>query len=1243
MSGDAGLDMETSRPFDPLRFPLRGRGLIEASAGTGKTWTIALLYLRLVLGHGTADTAFPRPLAPSEILVMTFTEAATQELRERIRQRLTQAARAFEGQAPADDALARLRAAYPDRDCPAQAAQLRLAAENMDDAAVHTLHAWAGRVLREHALASGSPFHEKIAPDDGPHAQQQALRDYWRRAFYPLDTAAARVVRQCFAGPRALWQAVRPLLRLSDEALPRYRGLDLADSANLLQDLERLGQAWSHTEDLQNTARRLWRDDRAQIEAVWREIRPDLNGNSYRQKDDDAVFAGWLAALAAWSGGAPAPDNIGLFSRSGAKLKKGKALPGHAALAALDDWLIAQAQAEDGLAALKARLVTQAARAVREETARIRAQRAELGFDDLLARLDAALAGPHGEDLATRVRAQFPAALVDEFQDTDPVQYRILRRIYSSARGDAESGALILIGDPKQAIYAFRGADIHTYLAARDDALAAQGARAALDTNYRSAAGLVAAVNHLFECAAGRAQGAFGFRREGDDPVPFAPARAQGRGERLWIDGQPATALTLWDMAPEEGQECVGITAYRDRMAQVFATQVAGWLAHTARHDPRRCGFVDAQGQWQPLQPRDIAVLVRSGAEAEAIRAPLRQRGVASVYLSERSSVFASQEARDLALWLSALADPADDSKLHAALATPTMDLTLSELEQLAHDDLAWEDAVRRWRDLRERWQRHGVLPMLHALLHAHGLPARLLAQTGGERRLTNVLHLAEWLQARAGERDSPQALLRALQARIGDPAEGGPENLLRLEGDGAQIRVVTFHKSKGLEYPLVLLPFIAAWKDGGRGGQPAVFHDETIRARVIEFDGQQAADHAHAQQQAEDMRLLYVALTRARHALWLGVAPLAARGNARQPQLENSALGQILGQGKPIDSLDAYRRALADLRAGHESAIAVTDAPAPDDRRWQPPAPPALHPARTFRHGGFAPWWIASYTALTRRLGEPAHSAARQWEPEAGAQDAPSGGAATHPDDVRHAFPRGADAGAMLHDLLQWCARQGFAHALRESAGLRDQAARRLALRGWAHWVDPLCGWLRQFLDSPLPLSNQEQPLRLAGLDQALDEMEFWLPVGLLDAARLDALITGQIWPGAPRPPLDAGVLAGMIRGYIDLSFAHAGRYWIADYKFHWLGPDAAAYEPQALRAAMLAHRYDVQAVLYLLALHRLLRARLPGYDIDRHLGGAVYCFLRGVEAKGRGVVALHPPRALIETLDAALSEGAP
>ncbi|MFT4266537.1 MAG: exodeoxyribonuclease V subunit beta, partial [Xenophilus sp.] len=921
--------MTGPQPLDPLRFPLHGARLIEASAGTGKTWTIALLYLRLVLGHGEAGTAFARPLTPPEILVVTFTEAATQELRERIRARLAEAARVFAGESAPQpgDVLGALRDAYPPEQWPACAHRLRTASQWMDEAAVHTIHGWAWRMLREHAMGSGSLFAQTLQTDL-QDLQRRVLHDHWRRHYYPLDAAAARALLRYFDSPDALWQAVKPLLGRDDARL-HLKGQALDAAHDVMRELRALGEALALADEREAAARALWRQDRAALESLWRDhLRPHLNGNSYRGKDDDAVFDAWLTALAAWCEGTEAPKNIERFGRAGLKLKKGQPVPEHPAMAAIDAWLeTATALKPDGL---RARLAAHAAAELRSALDAEKQRRAELGFDDLLLQFDHALRGEGGDALAARIRAQFPIALIDEFQDTDPVQYRIFRRLYGEAEG-ADAG-LILIGDPKQAIYAFRGADIRTYLRARADT---EGAHYALDTNHRSTEAAVRAVNRVFGRAQQHERGAFRFARDGDDPVPFLPVQARGRPEALWLDGAPTPAMTLWSQAPADGRAFVGLGEYRAHMAEVFASGVVRWLGGDS-------GFRQADGSRQPLRPADIAVLVRSGAEADAIRGALAARGLRSVYLSDRASVFATPEAQDLQHWLRAAADPADEALLRTALATRTLGLPLVELARQQEDELAWEVMALRWRALHDLWQRRGVLPMLHELLHAHGLPARWLAQEGGERRLTNVLHLAEWLQRRAGELDGPQALLRAFAGRVARPE--GEEDILRLESDDALIKVVTIHKAKGLEYPLVLLPFIAAWRDARKDGARAVgFHDEALDAPVLELDGAHDEAHRRAEEErlAEDMRLLYVALTRARHALWLGVAPLAA-GGARKVELHQGALGQVLGAGGPIDSLEAYREGLDALAAGCPD-IAVQPAPEPRAAGWQPPPAPPL------------------------------------------------------------------------------------------------------------------------------------------------------------------------------------------------------------------------------------------------------------------------------------------------------------
>ncbi|MFP5475088.1 MAG: UvrD-helicase domain-containing protein, partial [Gammaproteobacteria bacterium] len=490
------------------------------------------------------------------------------------------------------------------------------------------------------------------------------LHDHWRRHYYPLDAAASRALLGCFANPEALWQAVRPLLAQGDAQL-RLQGSAFDGQADALDALRQLGRSMAEADAWENAARQAWQADRATLERLWHDARPHLNGNSYRGKDDDATFDGWLQALADWSAGAEAPDNIARFGRAGAKLKKGQALPDHPALDAIDAWQQAQVAAQP--AGLRAHLAVHAARALREALAAEKLRRAELGFDDLLLQLDRALAGPGGAALAARIRTRFPLALIDEFQDTDPVQYRIFRRIYGEAGdggdgsgpsgGDGENGSgagagdmhgagpaaaprtatgLILIGDPKQAIYAFRGADIRTYLRARRDtaaqADAAGGAIYALDTNFRSTTAVVQAVNRVFAQASRHPRGAFRFAQADGDPVPFVPVRARGRSEALWLQGAPAAALTLWSQEPEPdaGRDSVGTADYRAQMAEVFASAAVRWLADTGEG---RSGFRQSDGRWQPLRPADIAVLVRSGTEAAAIRGALAARGLRSVYL----------------------------------------------------------------------------------------------------------------------------------------------------------------------------------------------------------------------------------------------------------------------------------------------------------------------------------------------------------------------------------------------------------------------------------------------------------------------------------------------------------------------------------------------------------------------------------------------------------------------------------
>ena len=1456
--GPAGMQTEQPRRVEPLHFPLWGSRLIEASAGTGKTYTIAALYLRLVLGHGergTASldaayppdvdmgflegakppheaTAFREALTPPKILVVTFTEAATLELRDRIRARLAEAAAFFRASAEAVEAgagldvmvpgsvpdqdlvggqlapdiasagddlavlpkadpfLQGLRDAYPAAQWSERAHTLQLAAEWMDESAISTIHGWCNRMLREHAFDSRGLFNQTLSTDTS-ELLAEACRDYWRNFCQGLPLEAARVLQGWWDDPDALQKEVQSLLSdldaLSGEGRSPAEAIGEAQ-AQRVQQLQALKAPW----------REGWIDELGAMLDAGREKpaasrkgkgcaapvsdAPNgrafptgwLNGSKLRTNSQIQ----WLQLLRDWADDVER-DNLGLtdaalkrLTPDGLRDAFGKDVDAQdpALVAMLEHPALAAIAALPGkLAALpdgRQAMLLHAARWIEARYRRARDQRSEMSFDDLLRQLAQALASEGGERLAERIRTQFPVAMIDEFQDTDPVQYSIFDRVYRVEKNCPEQ-ALILIGDPKQAIYAFRGADIHTYLRARE---ATRGRHYTLDTNFRSSKAMVGAVNHVFEVAEQRPGGAFRFGAVSDDgdgagaavSLPFLAVKAQGRKE-IWQDttypGGAAPALVAWTMPEDAGNRLNAKTghvskgAYTAHYAEVTAREIARLLqagaegqagfarpvrpdeqhVHADQGDSRRVSGV---------RPADIAVLVNSGREADAVRKALRTQGIRSVYLSEDESVYASPVVPALLRWLQAAAEPASGRLLRAALGTALCGLDALQLERLVHDELHWEERVAQFQRYREIWRSQGVLPMVRHMLQDFGVVPRLLAQ-GGERQLTDLLHLSELLQQASTRLEGEHALVRYLQEQRDAPEGEREARRQRLESDDARVRVVTVHKSKGLEYPLVFLPFFCAVRPVEARDALLRWHDADGQLRLV--PGRSADDEivaaADAERLGEDLRKLYVALTRARHATWVGLGALE--------NLHRSAAGHLLGLGDESgdghrlfaalqEQVDQWREGVAP------GVVAVEEASLPADGQdeggmtqaavWSPSERASGRGAVAWKTPPMLPgqswprWWIASYSALEvedvattlspsdspseRGAHEAvaAHGDAERVKPAAGdgweagrnvaESDAPYGDSALTDTWAEqraadavwqrhlvqaaeasalavvdseqgagglgssvHDFARGPQAGTFLHGLLEWAGRQGFAALAKDPARLAEQVRWRLQrMPDWQPWQSLLTDWLVRLLTQPLlldaggrgraPESTLDAPVdaghapsdggscfTLAGLRQYQVEMSFMLAVQDIDLPALDAWVRQHTFSGAARPPLLPGQLNGMLKGFIDLVFEHEGRFYVLDYKSNWLGASDEAYRDETMQAAVLAHRYELQYLFYLLALHRLLKVRLPDYDYDRHVGGALYLFLRGSGAPSRGVFAARPPRAVIEALDAAFA----
>ncbi|CAN7421207.1 exodeoxyribonuclease V subunit beta [Trinickia sp. LjRoot230] len=1257
--------LPASDELDVFTCALGGVNQIEASAGTGKTWNICALYVRLLL---------ERDLRADQILVVTFTKAATAELHERIRTRLAELARAIEtGDDGGDPFVARLSEtvlAQADEATLALAAKrIRRALSTFDQAAIHTIHAFCQRALQEAPFAAAMPFAFAMEADDASLRFQLAA-DFWRTRVEPLaaaDPAFAAWLVAHAAGPAALDAELarrlkKPLALLrwgaGGAGMPPMR--TLAGPAGLT---ELVGDADARQRFREACA--LWHEERERIAQLLDDAQAGLNRTTHKPEAVAAALAAWRRYFAEDDCHAPPPRAaLKLTAAALAKATKAKFVPPAHPFFTLAGMLAAASDAAE--AANRSRWLAVLARWLDEGPATLAAAkraRRIASFDDLLSNLYGALVAHPW--LAQVLRARYPAALIDEFQDTDPLQFAIFERIFarsgSGSGNDGEPGPLFLVGDPKQAIYSFRAADLHTYLAARH----AANARYTLAVNQRSTGALVEACNRIFS-ANPRA-----FVLDGLD---YLPVRAGTRERPPFIDESTSTSTStstdnpgdfrMWMLPSGEG-----VLAKRDaqrQAAEACAAEIAR-LLRGARDGAVRLAET-------PLAPADIAVLVRTHRQGSLIKRVLAAWGVGSVELAQ-ASVFATRDAEQLERVLVAIDTPGDLRRLRAALAADWFGFdaaALARLEALAdaqgtsHSDpadrsddaTAWVERFSRYRAL---WHERGFAAMWRTLMRELGVGLRLIVGAQGERRLTDVNHLAELVASRTALYPGIAPTLRWLAAQR--EQGGDDEAQLRLESDRDLVQIVTVHKAKGLEYAVVFCPFL---NDGAR--QPSAsaalpraceYHEAQDGGAVAVLhygcegeDAERAEREALREEAAERARLVYVALTRAVHRCYVVAGPYLSSRSTKESR----------------------RSVLNWLVAGDGEFGAWYDEP-PDDavlmKRWRSlavaplsfeplPAPGRRMPlererrqgsglaARTARRGLSETWRIASFSSLAsaalRRAQalvedepRPDHDAlaalSAQTSETPGVPEAPP--RIDVADDDILGFPRGAAAGECLHRLLEladftapatWPQAITRARAERPVPGDADTARRMPAMMA------------RMLAD--VTATELAPGFTLSAVDpqRKLVEWPFLFAAPSLDLPALRRLLVRE---GYADVALDPGTLSGFVKGFVDMLIEHDGRYWIIDWKSNHLGMQAGDYHAASLDAAMTAHAYHLQALLYTVALHRYLRTRKRGYDYDAHMGGYLYVFLRGVRPDWRdgdgpaGVHRRRPARALVQALD--------
>ncbi|GAB1406637.1 exodeoxyribonuclease V subunit beta [Thermomonas brevis] len=1189
-----------SAPRDPfLDVPLHGVQLVEASAGTGKTYTLATLVTRLVVEQG---------LRVGRILAVTYTEAATQELRKRIRERLQLAlalldAPAAEGEPPAAVLTRAILdghlAAGGETDA-ALRRRLRQAALEIDLAAIHTIHGFCARVLREHALESGHAFAAPELLGNDRDLRAELAADLWR-AHAQGEDGAADIAALWSQGPDALAADLRELLRdtpllppsvpLADDPLPRVQaaGQALADGFR------------AHGADMLDALR-------AALQAKV------LNGKSYQLDWIEPMWRAWSIWCDAGDFSAPHDARIERFTPAALLAKANKNKDAQVPQSPLCESIAAYLDTLQALAAHQAQRRANRLHQLRDEArarlATLKRQRRVQTYDDLIDGVADALAGDGGAALAARLRAQYAVALVDEFQDTDARQWAIFDRVFGNG---SAAPALFLVGDPKQAIYGFRGGDVHAYI----DAAAHADATPPLSCNFRSRPAVLSAIAALYANA--------GDRVSSDPDIRFRAVQPGGkRGDADYRrDGAAAAALTLWQAPqPPPGRKGKAWSAPESRE---LATAACVAAIHRVLTDAR-AGNARIDGR--PVQPGDIAVLVRTHREATRIQQALALAGIPAV-AAGKQSLFATTEALELHALLLALLHGGDDGRLRAALATLLVGVDAAGIAALERDGPAhrqWQLQAQGWRD---RLARGGPLALVGDLVAANAV--RLLGLLDGERRVGNYLQLAEILQEAQQNTLGLQGLVDWLARRIADADPDNEAQLLRLESDARRVQIVTLHKSKGLEYPLVFLPFAGIGGKARSPGRRCVVPGADGRRLHWKLDlpGAQWSEASSTwlrEQDAEDARLLYVALTRAEHALWIATGAFFAHDRtALQPMLAD---------------LDTLRDAGVAFVDGLPDALPRL---APEDE-----APP--EPARIATRALANDWWVHSFSQLARA--ESGDTSAAATLPAGGGKDEPDAAEATADDagfDPRFAGNR---YGVALHAALEQLALapDGFA-AWR---GWRDGDAATDAQHAVIADALRMQGYADAAIDDGVALSTRlvgrtltvalPEGVRLCDLParERRAEIEFQFA---LQPTRVDALLALLHAHGVSRERDRFGLrrqLEGLMTGLVDLTYRHDGKWYVLDYKSNRL-PD---YDADALAQAMRHSEYDLQALIYTLALHRWLRFRLGAdYDYDRDFGGIRYLFCRGLDAaraESPGIHAMRFDPGLVHALDALFGHAA-
>ncbi len=1188
--------------FDSLKIDPSGCNLIEASAGTGKTYAIASLYVRLVIEN--------EQFRPENILVVTFTEAATKELRDRIRKRLREARDAASGLGARDPFMTELMSSdhpgWPGSEV--ALSRLDLALQTFDCAAISTIHGFCSRALQENAFESGSLFDTELVTNQKPLINQ-IVDDFWRSRFFAADAPLLPLAEAMKWSPEVFAKFLKG--KLTNPVLKIVPEFTAGEIDKIRTDCK----------NAYDTICSLWLTKRVELEQILLE-HPGLSRSQKNYHQTECVpeliegmstFASQGTPYAFFDGYKKLTSSY--MNISGNFIKK-HGPPEHPFFTLWDELVTL----------VNKMAITVYGELIEFAKKRLPERKTTLNvrfFDDLLSDLHRALIGPSGQVLAERMRGKFRAALIDEFQDTDQIQYKIFRTVFKEG-----SLPLFLIGDPKQAIYSFRGADIYAYLEAKDDVL--EEHHHTMTLNWRSSEGLVEAVNHLFSLNKDHPLVIDGLSY----PEVKVPEVTEGETKELFVENRDASPMQIWFFSREAAEgKYIPLKRTNPTIVKAVTDEIVALLKDASEGK----AVIGSESNSKPVVPGDIAVIVRGHKQAKMIYDSLQLRGVPAVVRSDQS-IFQTQEAMELCTILNAVTEPGQEARVRASLATSVMGAAAHDIARTfdADGEADWEKRLNSFREYHDLWKKYGFMTMFRVFLESEGVRGRFLSLPGGERSITNLLHCGELLHAEASASHlGVDSLCTWFSEQVTTPPEG-EEHQIRLESDEKAVKILTIHVSKGLEFPIVFCPFL--WGGVIDGGDTAVAHEGF--ELVADFGSDHFDQHSRAaldEGLAENVRLLYVALTRAKYRCYV------AWGRFRYT--ESSALAYLFHAPEKAPGSSSYEDLVKVMEEAIDDGTMVEKIRSlASEGRINLVVDPAEECAAEFtrRTDGSeqftcrtmavtieSDWRVSSFSSLIDGHETPPEFPDHDSSEETAqikTDEAP-------PENSFFAFPKGADPGTFLHSIFEEV----------DFTSVTDENLTKLVSKAMkkSPTYEKHSATVQAMLDTVLNAELLEG-LRLSALQPGswVQEMEFYFPLKSINPKLLAGFfkkygITSPVNLERVAESLNFQNVKGILLGFIDLVFCHEGKYYILDWKSNYLGNQPDNYTPDNLARDMERKMYPLQYLIYTVAVNRYLERRIPDYHYETHFGGALYLFLRGIDNS-------HPHNGIyFDKPDAALVQG--